>query len=53
MSLRWRISGALAVIAALVSIAGGLAAYRSSDTELTHNIDEGLRDSAARVLGSR
>lgn len=51
MSLRWRISGALAVIAALVSIAGGLAAYRSSDTELTHNIDEGLRDSAARVLG--
>lgn len=51
MSLRWRISGALAVIAALVSIAGGLAAYRSSDAELTHNLDDGLRDSAARVLG--
>lgn len=51
MSLRWRISGALAVIAALVSVAGGLAAYRSSDSELTRSIDDGLRDSAARVLG--
>ena len=50
MNLRWKIGGGMAVIAALVSIAGSLAAYTSTDAELTHSVDNGLIDSAARVL---
>ena len=50
MNLRWKIGGGMAIIAALVSIAGSLAAYTSTDAELTQNVDNSLRDSAARVL---
>ena len=50
MNLRWKIGGGMAVIAALVSIAGSLAAYTSTDAELTQSVDNSLIDSAARVL---
>jgi len=50
MNLRWKIGGGMAIIAALVSVAGSLAAYTSTDAELTQNVDNSLRDSAARVL---
>lgn len=50
MKLRWKIGGGMAIIAALVSIAGSLAAYTSTDAELTQNVDNSLMDSAARVL---
>lgn len=50
MNLRWKIGGGMALIAALVSVAGSLAAYTSTDAELTQNVDNSLRDSAARVL---
>ena len=50
MNLRWKIGGGMAVIAALVSIAGSLAAYTSTDAELTQSLDNSLIDSAARIL---
>jgi two-component system sensor histidine kinase MprB len=50
MNLRWKIGGGMAIIAALVSVAGSLAAYTSTDAELMQNVDNSLRDSAARVL---
>lgn len=51
MKLHWKIGGAMAVIAALVSAGGGVAAYRSTDSELNDNIDRSLLDSAERVVG--
>lgn len=51
MKLHWKIGGAMAIIAALVSAGGGFAAYRSTDSELNDNIDRSLLDSAARVVG--
>ena len=51
MKLHWKIGGAMALIAALVSAAGGVAAYRSTDSELNENIDRSLLDSAQRVVG--
>ncbi|MFZ9158847.1 MAG: hypothetical protein ACO230_12240, partial [Ilumatobacteraceae bacterium] len=51
MKLHWKIGGAMAIIAALVSAAGGVAAYRSTDSELNENIDRSLLDSAQRVVG--
>ena len=50
MNLRWKIGGGMALIAAIVSIAGSLAAYTSTDAELTQSVDNSLMDSAARVL---
>ncbi len=50
MNLRWKIGGGMAIIAALVSVAGSLAAYTSTDAELTQNVDNSLMSSAARVL---
>ncbi len=41
----------MAVIAALVSAGGGVAAYRSTDSELNESIDRSLLDSAERVVG--
>ena len=40
----------MALIAAVVSIAGSLAAYTSTDAELSQSVDNSLLDSAARVL---
>jgi len=51
MKLHWKIGGAMAIIAALVSAGGGVAAYRSTDSELNENIDRSLLDSAQRVVG--
>ena len=42
MNLRWKIGGGMAIIAALVSVAGSLAAYTSTDAELTQNVDNSL-----------
>lgn len=50
MNLRWKIGGGMALIAAMVSIAGSLAAYTSTDAELSQSVDNSLLDSAARVL---
>ena len=50
MNLRWKIGGGMALIAAVVSIAGSLAAYTSTDAELSQSVDNSLLDSAARVL---
>lgn len=50
MNLRWKIGGGMALIAAIVSIAGSLAAYTSTDAELSQSVDNSLLDSAARVL---
>ena len=50
MNLRGKIGGGMAAIAAVVSIAGSLAAYSSSDTELSQGVDSNLLDAAARIL---
>lgn len=41
----------MAIIGAVVSAGGGFAAYRSTSTELNHNVDRGLLDGAQRVVG--
>ena len=50
MKLRIGISGSMALVAVLVSVAGSLSAYTSTDTELSQNIDANLLDAAVRVL---
>ncbi|MTA69982.1 MAG: HAMP domain-containing protein, partial [Actinobacteria bacterium] len=50
MKLRIGISGSMALVAVLVSVAGSLSAYNSTDTELSQNIDSNLLDAAVRVL---
>ncbi|MCX6532738.1 MAG: HAMP domain-containing sensor histidine kinase [Actinobacteria bacterium] len=50
MTIRWRIGGAMAIIAALVSIAGSFAAYTSTDAELSQSVDSDLLDAASRIL---
>lgn len=49
MSLKWRIAGALALIAAFVSVIGVVSAYSSTRSELTSNLDSSLRESARRI----
>lgn len=49
MSLKWRIAGALALIAALVSVIGVVSSYSSTRSELTSNLDSSLRESARRI----
>ena len=51
MKLQWKIGGALAIVAALVSAGSGFAAYHSTSTELDQNVDKALLDAAARVVG--
>jgi len=50
MKLRIGISGSMTLVAVLVSVAGSLSAYTSTDTELSQNIDTSLLDAAVRVL---
>ena len=50
MKLRIGISRSMALVAVLVSVAGSLSAYTSTDTELSQNIDANLLDAALRVL---
>jgi len=50
MTIRWKIGGAMAIIAALVSIAGSFAAYTSTDAELSQSVDSDLLDAASRIL---
>lgn len=47
MSLRWRIAAGLGVIAAIVSISVGIAAYVSTAQQLENNVDDSLIERVA------
>lgn len=51
MKLRWKVTAALAGIAALVSVLGAAAAYVTASSRLYSNVDQSLRRSVAVVNG--
>jgi len=51
VNLRWKIGGAMAIIAAVVSAGGSFAAFHSTSSELNDSVDRSLLDSAQRVMG--
>ena len=52
MSLRWRIALSMALIAALASLFGAVAAYLSTQDRLTASLDESLTSRAATLTGA-